>query len=272
MKAYVTLLSNRRYLEGVLILNQSLLKVNSEYPLVCLLSADVSPELEQTVASYGIKTLRIIDNTIGNDANKERDSYKHWSFTFDKLCVFGLCEFEKIVFLDSDMIVLHNIDHLFDYPNLSAAVAGAKLFGWTKLNSGLMVIEPDKQVERELLQRAPYIIKDFQSKQQSVGDQDVIQAYWPCWEVNKELLLDESYNMVADWMNIYIRKFGYSWNGKKGKRINVVHFIGHTKPWTPKCLREIIWVIKTSIKNPYFLLGYIESYRLLKKAKSGLIK
>lgn len=270
MRAYVTLLSNRRYLEGVLALNQCLKDVESSYPLYCLLSGSVDKELEDTLVKHGIQCVRYKGENLNGNANGPGACYAHWSFTFDKLHVWGLTQFEKIVFLDSDMIILRNLDHLFDKPAFSAAVAGAGLFGWTKLNSGLMVIEPDKKVEEELIDLAPSVIDDFRKKNISVGDQDVIQAYCPWWETRGELLLDEGYNMVADWLDTYIRKFGYSLTGKKGKPINVVHFIGHTKPWTPKTMREKIWVLKTSIRNPYFLRCYLKFYRFLKKAKKSV--
>lgn len=270
MRAYVTLLSNRRYLEGVLTLNQSLKNVGSAYPLVCMLSPNVDDKLKELLTRYGICTQCLSDSSITDDANASRNSYKHWSFTFDKLNAFGLVEFEKIIFLDSDMIIIRNIDHLFDCPNYSAAVAGGQLYGWNKLNSGLMVIKPDKKVENELLELAPRVIDEFQKVKKSVGDQDVIQAYMPWWETKSELCLDEGYNMVADWIAMYIKKYGYSWSGKKGKPISVVHFIGHTKPWTRKSLREKIWVAKTSLRNPYFMLGYLKSRKLLKQATASI--
>lgn len=267
MKAYLTLLSNRRYLEGVLALKQSLKEVDSRYPLVCMLSESVGSDLEEYLVRHGVKCVRYVGRDLNGDINKPGVSYAHWSFTFDKLHVWGLTQFEKIVFLDSDMVVLRNLDHLFDKPAFSASVAGAGMFGWTKLNSGLMVIAPDKKIEKELISLASSVIDDFRNRGVSVGDQDVIQAYCPWWEERKELLLEEGYNMVADWLDTYIRKLGYSFDDAKGKPIKVVHFIGHTKPWTPKTMREKIWVVKTSIRNPYFLKSYIKFYKLLRKAR-----
>ena len=37
----------------------------------------------------------------------------HWNNCFDKLLIFGMTEFDKLIFLDSDMYIIENIDHLF---------------------------------------------------------------------------------------------------------------------------------------------------------------
>ena len=34
----------------------------------------------------------------------------HWGYTFDKIHLFGLHEFSKLVYVDSDMIVRANMD------------------------------------------------------------------------------------------------------------------------------------------------------------------
>lgn len=267
MKIYLTLLSNHRYLDGVIALNESLKDVGSKFPLVCLLSKDADISLERALHSHNIDCVRYTGESLNDNDDSAYQSYNHWAFTFDKLHVWGLTQYEKIVFLDSDMIVVQNIDHLFGKEPFSAAVAGGRLFNWTKLNSGLMVIKPDTAVESDLVKLAPSVIKSFRDKNLSVGDQDVIQAYCPWWESRQELCLDEGYNMVADWIDYYVRRFGYGLSEKKKKPIYVIHFIGHTKPWTPKSNREKYWVIKTSIRNPFFLYYYVKFHRLLRNAK-----
>ena len=127
---------------------------------------------------------------------------------------------------------------------------------WLYLNSGLMVIEPDIEVLNSLLSLAPIVIKEFRDKGETVGDQDVIKRFCVDWNKKAELHLDEGYNLFADYITFYIRKWGYSWNGKKGKPISVVHFIGRMKPWMKKSFRNWCWIIKTSIVNPYYLKAY----------------
>lgn len=266
MKAYITLLSNQRYFLGVVGLHRALQAVKAKYPLYCLLSKGADPKMRPALESIGVKCVALTDETVADAGNIKQNGYAHWSYTFDKLRIWGLTQFEKLVFLDSDMLIRENIDCLFDMPPFSAAVAGGKMFGWTKLNSGLMVVVPDKETERKMLELAPAVIGEYEKMNVSVGDQDVIQRYCSDWEDKPELHLSEAYNIVADWIITYVRKFGFSWSDGDNK-VKVVHFIGHTKPWTPKTLRERIWVAKTCLRNPFYFLAYRKFHSLINEDK-----
>lgn len=258
MRAFVTLLSNDSYLKGVIALKRALQAVSSKYPLFCVLSISVDEYCQNLLEEQGVSCIRLNQSSV-DFPDQAGDYFSHWSYTFDKLQIWGLMQFEKIVFLDSDMLILRNIDELFDYQAFSAVPAGYSgclREDWLYLNSGLMVIEPDIEVLNSLLSLAPIVIKEFRDKGETVGDQDVIKRFCVDWNKKAELHLDEGYNLFADYITFYIRKWGYSWNGKKGKPISVVHFIGRMKPWMKKSFRNWCWIIKTSIVNPYYLKAY----------------
>lgn len=61
-------------------------------------------------AGWGIKFISHVENR-----NKQKLQNRPWfNTTFSKLHVFGLTEFDKIVYLDADLLLLSNIDELFD--------------------------------------------------------------------------------------------------------------------------------------------------------------
>ena len=109
---YVTLLSTDDYILGTLCLAQSLRKVRSKYSLLVLCSQNISERvisvLNQEKLDYSI-----LKDTLNIDANTNPE-YKRWNYTFDKLAVFNLTQYSKIISLDSDMYVVKNIDHLFE--------------------------------------------------------------------------------------------------------------------------------------------------------------
>lgn len=120
----------------------------------------------------------------------EKNAVSHWGDTFFKLEIFKQTQFEKMVFLDSDMIVLKNIDDLFEKPHMSCVAAGQELHkDWVDLNSGIMVIEPNETDYEQLTLMAPQIYKSFVDRGIGVGDQDVIKAYFKDWVKCKELHL-----------------------------------------------------------------------------------
>lgn len=230
-RAYVTTLSTEGYLEGVLALNKCLKNVNAKYPLYVVLNEEISENMEQTLNEHGIKTIRrpkielpqeILDKN--KSVGKDR-----WSHTFDKLNIFELTQFEKIIFLDSDLYIRKNIDHLFEKPNMSAVVD--KRYGpnisarFIKLTSGVMVIEPK---ENQIV-RFKEIIKEIIDKRYAIGDQDILQEYDLDWEKKKELHLKNKYNIFFPYLEYYMNFQEYSIED-----LYVIHFIYPIKPWMIK--------------------------------------
>ena len=150
MRAFVTLLSNEAYLQGVIALKRALTAVGTRYPFYCVLSMSVDENLQRTIEDEDIPCIRLSQTSV-EELNQDGEQFSHWSFTFDKLQIWGLTQFERIIFLDSDMLILRNIDELFDCPPFSAVPAGYSSClreDWLYLNSGLMVIKPDVMVEK----------------------------------------------------------------------------------------------------------------------------
>ena len=153
-RAYVTLLSGESYLSGVIVLHRSLKAADALYPLYCLLSSTVPEDIRMTLEHEGVRCIRLESSAVDKAVNDDSEAFSHWNNTFDKLFVWGLTQFEKIVFLDSDMLIVRNIDSLFDKPPFSAVSADSSYpgnEGWAGgLNSGLMVISPDETMREEL--------------------------------------------------------------------------------------------------------------------------
>lgn len=269
MRAYVTLLSNENYLKGTVLLNRSLRKVGAKYPLYCLLSVHVDKRLEKQLQEEGIPVIWLNASSVDISANKENATFSHWNYTFDKLQIWGLIQFEKIVFLDSDMLVLKNIDELFESHPFSAVSAGSSFPGnenWKGfLNSGLMVVQPDLNVEAALLQLVPEVIDRYSRNGQMVGDQDVIKSYCSDWSCQSSLQLGEEYNMFADYLTYYIKHLGYTMTDDAGKvPIAVIHFIGKLKPWMKKSFRNRLWLFRMFLTNPFYFKAYYKYLSLLK--------
>lgn len=228
-RAYVTVLSTDEYLIGVLVLNESLIKVNSKYKLVVLINDNISDEAKNILLQKNIEVIKIksidLPEWIINNNNRK---HTNWNYTFDKLAIFELTQFEKIVFLDSDMFVRNNIDELFDKPHMSATVDRCDTIlvkdNYQKLTSGMLVIEPKEGIMSEFQQ----ILNDdnIKDKYYNIGDQDIIQLYDTEWEYKKELHLPVKYNMFFLDIDYYVKKGIY-----KLKDISVIHFITSNKPW-----------------------------------------
>ncbi len=147
--------------------------------------------------------------------------------------MFELVQFEKIVYLDSDMLVLRNLDRLFDRPHLSAAVPDKLMPGhesWVQLCSALMVIEPLPGLATAIMQHVPAV----EARVKSFSDQDLLHEHFPDWPSYPELELEQGYGVFPDSIDRYVNKFGYNLNfaAPDERTIAAVHFVGSRKPWS----------------------------------------
>ena len=230
MKTYLSVLSTDDYLPGALVLAESLRRVNSQYPLVLLVPTTLSAHSLGVLKAVGIEVIQSpndiqLDDYVAN-SNTER-GHPHWNNTLFKLKIVDLCQYEKIVFLDCDMMILRNIDELFSKPHMSCVIAGRSFPGnehYVHLGSGLMVVEPREGLLKDLVDIIPDVIESAKGK--SVGDQDVFQRFYPEWPTCNELHLDETYNMFFPLMSYYMTHTPMRYGD-----VRIVHFIGKEKPW-----------------------------------------
>lgn len=258
-KVYVTILSTNTYLPGVLTLHHSLMQTNTKYKFYCLITPNLSKEVKEILYIFDIETITItpLSNPHNTDINDRR------FYNYSKLNMFGLTQFKKIVYLDADMIVMHNIDELFEKKNMSGTNAGGWLDsnkGWVQLNSGLIVVEPNANVFADMKSKIGLIEKD-----KGKGDQAFLHSYYSNWPDQDDLHLDHVYNVFHTHLDGYKKKHGYYLDKKikidntdfDKSRIKIVHYIGQEKPWnniskilnhknknsgTLKMKAEILWL------------------------------
>lgn len=236
---YVTLLGTDDYLIGTLCLWKSLRNVKSKYPLLVLCSQNISVDVLNILKHKKIQYKVLEEQIVTN--HKNEGEYARWSFTFDKLQIFNLVEYDKIVFLDSDMYVVKNIDCLFNAQHMSAVVADVyDQPNCKELNSGLMVIVPQKQ---EYSQLTSLLHSKVIKKLPMCGDQDIIRLFYNNWSNETKLKLPNQYNMYFT----NIKK--YKWGG-----VSVIHFVYDKKPWNYSWTAFIRRMLKF---NAFYLFRYM---------------
>lgn len=113
---WVTYMSSDRDLRGVLLLSYNLRKVSSKYKLCCIVVENVSDDAIRSLEKHGIMVVAFnfsdiltkeykFDRKLANFVLKKQ--------LFGKYLFFKL-EFDKKVYLNSDLLILRNIDELFD--------------------------------------------------------------------------------------------------------------------------------------------------------------
>ncbi|OCL01010.1 glycosyltransferase family 8 protein [Cenococcum geophilum 1.58] len=121
-KVWTTLITNTKYLTGLLVLNHSLKKQKSAYPLVALYTNTFPKEGHKALDVRGIpkKQVKYLLPSVNKDFSQDPRFYDCWS----KLTPFSLVEYDRVVQLDSDMLVLRNMDELMDLELDPPSMAG----------------------------------------------------------------------------------------------------------------------------------------------------
>lgn len=120
---WTTLITNTAYLTGLLTLDYSLKKHGSKYPLVALYTDTFPAEGHKALDDRGIpkQHVKYLLPTVQKDFTNDPRFYDCWS----KLTPFSLEEYDRVVQLDSDMMVVKNMDELMDL-ELDPPSAGGK--------------------------------------------------------------------------------------------------------------------------------------------------
>ncbi|KAJ4822636.1 hypothetical protein Tsubulata_039377 [Turnera subulata] len=202
--AYATVLhSSEAYVCGAIALAQSILQSNSTHDLVLLHDSSLSPKSLRGLRDAGWKTRQI--QPIRSPFAK-KGSYNEWNYS--KLRIWQLTDYDKVIFIDADLIVLKNIDKFFNYPQLSAAPNDQVIF-----NSGIMVIEP-----------STCMFEDLRSKRHKLasyngGDQGYLNEVFTWWHRLPSRL---------NYLKIFERQKNKQHNIRED--IYAIHFLG-LKPW-----------------------------------------
>ncbi|KAL9234911.1 hypothetical protein vseg_009724 [Gypsophila vaccaria] len=116
MRAYVTFLAgNGDYVKGVVGLAKGLRKSKSRYPLVVAVLPDVPVEHRRILVSQGCIVREI--KPVYPPENQTQFAMAYYVINYSKLRIWEFVEFSKMMYLDGDIQVFDNIDHLFDLPN-----------------------------------------------------------------------------------------------------------------------------------------------------------
>ncbi|BGP15059.1 hypothetical protein JCM10213_002797 [Rhodosporidiobolus nylandii] len=124
-KAWSTLLTKTNYLQGALVLHQSLVRSGSKYPLVVFATPELPQEARDILEQRGIRVRDIAYLSPPGDAKELDEHDKRFHDTWTKLRVFEMVEYERLVLLDSDMLAVRNMDELLEMPLEDGWIAAA---------------------------------------------------------------------------------------------------------------------------------------------------
>jgi hypothetical protein len=112
---------------------------------VVLVDREFDPTRRDVLASWvGEKNVRVVNKM--DVPGKLKPEQNMWVGTFNKLFFFNLTEFDKIIMMDTDVLIRTNIMHWFDHD--TPCGVDTNVFSW---NSGTLLISPDADVFKAML-------------------------------------------------------------------------------------------------------------------------
>ncbi|MEO1112676.1 MAG: glycosyltransferase [Pseudomonadota bacterium] len=228
--AYVTLVSNADYVLGASALLRSLRRTDTDADLVVLCTPGVAEDALDGLEEFGPRLARCarLETSPGFNERHERGRlHAAAPFTkggkpvfhtpldnFVKLRLWQLTDYERVVFIDADALVLKNCDRLFDYPEFCAAPnVYESLEDFHRLNSGVFTARPNLATYDRMME-----MLDTPDAFWRRTDQTFLQAFFPDWHG-----LPVFYNMLQYvWFNLPDL---WSW-----EQIHILHY-QYEKPW-----------------------------------------
>ncbi|KAL4644037.1 hypothetical protein ACB092_02G134300 [Castanea dentata] len=217
-EAYATILHSAHvYVCGAIAAAQSIRMSGSTRDLVILVDETISRYHRSGLEAAGwkIRTIQRIRNP-----KAEKDAYNEWNYS--KFRLWQLTDYDRIIFIDADLLILRNIDFLFKMPQISATGNNGTLF-----NSGVMVIEPSNCTFQLLMDH----INEFESY--NGGDQGYLNEVFTWWHrIPKHMNFLKNFWIGDD---EEVKQMKTRLFGAEPPVLYVLHYLG-VKPWL--CFRD----------------------------------
>ena len=233
---FATLLCDDKLLQATSVLVYSMINyAKTKYPVTIMALRNVSIEALMQLNKLGAEVVYVdmLEYPFKVTAGRLEQNKP---CRYSKLQLWKMTQFEKIIYMDSDMMAVQNIDSIFvEYDEFSAVVDSYPGI----FNTGIFLLEPNMTTYENML--ATY--KDVESY--NVGDQGYLNWYFgKKWRSNTSYHLPLNYNVLIKYRDSVI------WPMIKDN-IKVVHFTAETKPWNIHFSQYAEWK-KNSDPTLYF--------------------
>lgn len=224
--AYVTLVTNEDYAGAAVALVRSLRWTQTQADIVVMHTGGVAVRALDECRGLGARLcpVELLNTTEDFNARHQRDrlhgaapftkgtkpSFHTPLDNFAKLRLWQLEDYESVVFLDADTVVISNIDRLFDYPEFCAAPnVYESLSDFHRMNSGVFTARPSQTTFTAMM--ASLDVPDAFWRR---TDQSFLQSFFPDWHG-----LPVTFNMLQyvwfampdlwDWASIKVVHYQY---------------------------------------------------------------
>ena len=247
-KCYVSCLTNDRDIKGVLTINYQLVKHNCEYPFFCLCTKDVSTQSRDILNNSNIFIIDVdFHNHLKSFNIQEYKINNLYTASYYVIFFIFLIKVQKIVYLDAGVLILQNIDHLFnkdtshntmfmsndlhmvqtETANTSTNTSNKQftlINDLNKFNSGVIICEPNSVLFDQLINHIK--ISSLEDIQNWHSDHTLFNLFHEQHIIHIHAL-DHIYNMIFNSIHFFVNN-----NIVKEEDIHIIHYTLLPKPWS----------------------------------------
>jgi glycogenin glucosyltransferase len=223
--ACATMLSGESYLEGALVLGYSLRRSGWKDETLALVTPDISGAAREKLSQFWDRVEEV--EHITNPHPREEFGLPVYATLFTKLRIWEFEEYSRLIYIDSDAIVLGSLDALRRGPAFAAAPCM-----WTPddFNAGVLAIEPSRAVFADM------VSKIGSTPSHDGSDQGFLNNYFSGWFSGpSEQRLPAVYNLQQ-----YHFYYAAAWNRLR-PNLRILHYTGH-KPWRVRSRFLLPWL------------------------------
>eukprot|EP00386_Alphamonas_edax_P012741 GDKI01039604.1.p1 GENE.GDKI01039604.1~~GDKI01039604.1.p1 ORF type:complete len:500 (-),score=141.73 GDKI01039604.1:66-1481(-) len=234
--AYVFYATNDQYACNALVMAGSLRDqhVHPAIKIVVLHTDGVSQNMQRRFEKNGLEAIHV-------DMLRGATSGVTWIDSYAKLRVFNLPQYDRIIYLDSDALVAHNLDHFFLLPDHFLYAPRAYWIAQPFMNSQMLIVQYNKDVWDEINKELSASMADqakYAGEMNFNGDMDLINHLY---KDTAGLLPGVYETLNGDWSWDHFAKgdtkFDFTTLDQLASKTFVVHFSesptrGYGKPWS----------------------------------------
>ena len=202
--AFITF-ATHSYSVGVIALARSLARF-SDLPLIVLYSDDDTRLNLSHISNIKMRKVSPI-------ANPSHHGEKRFLNTYTKLRIFEQLDYKRLIYLDSDTLVLNSLDHLFDSDEILVAPDWGSSLKEGEFNSGMIAFNPSEELRDLVFSKLTVLRSD------DGGDQGYLNQ-----------ILKDRVKYVSFEHNTLKRLFVFHPNLTNIQDTKLLHFVGG-KPW-----------------------------------------
>lgn len=234
--AYVAL-TDSAYVELTSVMLQSLIESAPTHPVLVMCLEDVTAEQKAAMRAIGpgieTRDIAAIDPPASVAAPHEA-----WRISLSRLRMLTFEEYDKLLFLESDLIVNDNLDELFSHPPLSACAHHYPLRAdRPSLNSGLLLLTPAPALFRRIVEELIHLPSPWPPHRWRKPEQELFIALFSAeepaarWRARHDIQMEQRWHLLEYHYNAIVglkRLQSPDWDTDEAK---VLHYTCGPKPW-----------------------------------------